>query len=145
MYGSVKRRIVLALDGPCYVTCDGRVYAGGLLINNTIDCDGAKIIADVGTDIHGCANFTGTDVSLSAAGDITVELQPVGSIDSGARVKILDWSAASPSTVTAFELSRYSVSFDTNVFSRARLSVKDSAMYLSYSAAKPRALRIFLK
>ena len=107
--------------------------------------DGAKIIADVGTDIHGCANFTGTDVSLSAAGDITVELQPVGSIDSGARVKIFDWSAASPSTVTAFELSRYSVSFDTNVFSRARLSVKDSAMYLSYSAAKPRALRIFLK
>ena len=187
---SKKEAGVLALDGPCYVTCDGRVYAGGLLINSTIDCkyivydgawiggtgktlaleiqsggglrpgeqggelevsgavsfaDGAKIIADVGTDIHGCANFTGTDVSLSAAGDITVELQPVGSIDSGARVKILDWSAASPSAVTAFELSRYSVSFDTNVFSRARLSVKDSAMYLSYSAAKPRALRIFLK
>ena len=187
---SKKEAGVLALDGPCYVTCDGRVYAGGLLVNNTIDCkyivydgawiggtgktlaleiqsggglrpgeqggelevsgavsfaDGAKIIADVGTDIHGCANFTGTDVSLSAAGDITVELQPVGSIDSGARVKILDWSAASPSTATAFELSRYSVSFDTNVFLRARLSVKDSAMYLSYSAAKPRALRIFLK
>ena len=187
---SKKEKGVLALDGPCYVTSDGRVYEGGLLVNNTIACkyvvydgawiggtgrtldldiqsggglrpgeqggelevsgavsfaDGAKIIADVGTDIHGCANFTGTDVSLSAAGDITVELQPVGSIDSGARVKILDWSAASPSTVTAFELSRYSVSFDTNVFSRARLSVKDSAMYLSYSAAKPRALRIFLK
>ena len=187
---SKKEAGVLALDGPCYVTSDGRVYEGGLLVNNTIACkyvvydgawiggtgrtlnleiqsggglrpgeqggelevsgavsfaDGAKIIADVGTDIHGCANFTGTDVSLSAAGDITVELQPVGSIDSGARVKILDWSAASPSTVTAFELSRYSVSFDTNVFSRARLSVKDSAMYLSYSAAKPRALRIFLK
>lgn len=187
---SKKEAGVLALDGPCYVTSDGRVHEGGLLVNNTIACkyvvydgawiggtgrtlnleiqsggglrpgeqggelevsgavsfaDGAKIIADVGTDIHGCANFTGTDVSLSAAGDITVELQPVGSIDSGARVKILDWSAASPSTVTAFELSRYSVSFDTNVFSRARLSVKDSAMYLSYSAAKPRALRIFLK
>lgn len=187
---SKKEKGVLALDGPCYVTSDGRVYEGGLLVNNTIACkyvvydgawiggtgrtlnleiqsggglrpgeqggelevsgavsfaDGAKIIADVGTDIHGCANFTGTDVSLSAAGDITVELQPVGSIDSGARVKILDWSAASPSTATAFELSRYSVSFDTNVFSRARLSVKDSAMYLSYSAAKPRALRIFLK
>ncbi len=187
---SKKEAGVLALDGPCYVTSAGRVYGGGLLVNDTIACkyvvydgawiggtgrtldleiqsggglrpgeqggelevsgavsfaDGAKIIADVGTDIHGCANFTGTDVSLSAAGDITVELQPVGSIDSGARVKILDWSAASPSTVTAFELSRYSVSFDTNVFSRARLSVKDSAMYLSYSAAKPRALRIFLK
>lgn len=187
---SKKEKGVLALDGPCYVTSDGRVYEGGLLVNNTIACkyvvydgawiggtgrtldleiqsggglrpgeqggelnvsgsvsfaDGAKIIADVGPGVHGCANFTGTDVSLSAAGDITVELQPVGSIDSGARVKILDWSAASPSTVTAFELSRYSVSFDTNVFSRARLSVKDSAMYLSYSAAKPRALRIFLK
>lgn len=187
---SKKEAGVLALDGPCYVTSAGRVYGGGLLVNDTIACkyvvydgawiggtgrtldleiqsggglrpgeqggelevsgavsfaDGAKIIADVGTDVHGCANFTGTDVSLSAAGDITVELQPVGSIDSGARVKILDWSAASPSTVTAFELSRYSVSFDTNVFSRARLSVKDSAMYLSYSAAKPRALRIFLK
>ena len=187
---SKKEKGVLALDGPCYVTSDGRVYEGGLLVNNTIACkyvvydgawiggtgrtldldiqsggglrpgeqggelevsgavsfaDGAKIIADVGTDIHGCANFTGTDVSLSAAGDITVELQPVGSIDSGARVKILDWSAASPSTVTAFELSRYSVSFDTNVFSRARLSVKDSAMYLSYSAANQGALKIFLK
>ena len=187
---SKKEKGVLALDGPCYVTSDGRVYEGGLLVNNTIACkyvvydgawiggtgktlaleiqsggglrpgeqggelevsgsvsfaDGAKIIADVGTDVHGCANFTGTDVSLSAAGDITVELQPVGSIDSGARVKILDWSAASPSTVTAFELSRYSVSFDTNVFSRARLSVKDSAMYLSYSAAKQRAFRIYLK
>ena len=101
---SKKENGVLALDGPCYVTCDGRVYEGGLLVNNTIACkyivydgawiggtgrtldleiqsggglrpgeqggdldvsgsvsfaDGAKIIADVGPGVHGCANFTG--------------------------------------------------------------------------------------
>ena len=187
---SKKEAGVLALDGPCYVTSAGRVYGGGLLVNDTIACkyvvydgawiggtgrtldleiqsggglrpgeqggelevsgsvsfaDGAKIIADVGPDVHGCANFTGSDVELSAAGAIKVELQPVGEVVFGAKVKILDWSGATTTDATAFELSRYSVSFDTNVFSRARLSVKDSAMYLSYSAAKPRALRIFLK
>ena len=187
---SKKEAGVLALDGPCYVTSDGRVYAGGLLVNNTIACkyvvydgawiggkgrtlgleiqsggglrpgeqggelnvsgsvsfaDGAKIIADVGPGVHGCANFTGSDVKLSAAGAITVELQPVGDISNGAKVKILDWSGATTTDVTAFDLSRYSVAFDTNVFSRARLSVKDSAMYLSYSAAKQGALKIYLR
>ena len=187
---SKKENGVLALDGPCYVTSDGRVYAGGLLVNNTIACkyvvydgawiggtgrtlnleiqsggglrpgeqggelnvsgsvsfaDGAKIIADVGPDVHGCANFTGSDVELSAAGAIKVELQPVGEVVFGAKVKILDWSGATTTDATAFELSRYSVSFDTNVFSRARLSIKDSAMYLSYSAANQGALKIFLK
>ena len=187
---SKKENGVLALDGPCYVTSDGRVYAGGLLVNNTIACkyvvydgawiggtgrtlnleiqsggglrpggqggelnvsgsgsfaDGAKIIADVGPDVHGCANFTGSDVELSATGAIKVELQPVGEVVFGAKVKILDWSGATTTDATAFELSRYSVSFDTNVFSRARLSVKDSAMYLSYSAANQGALKIFLK
>ncbi len=187
---SKKEAGVLALDGPCYVTSAGRVYGGGLLVNDTIACkyvvydgawiggtgrtldleiqsggglrpgeqggelevsgsvsfaDGAKIIADVGTDVQGCANFTGSGVSLSAAGAMTVELQPVGDISSGAKVKILDWSGATTTDATAFELSRYSVSFDTNVFSRARLSIKDSAMYLSYSAANQGALKIFLK
>ena len=187
---SKKEKGVLALDGPCYVTSDGRVYEGGLLVNNTIACkyivyddawiggtgrtlnleiqsggglrpgeqggelnvsgsvsfaDGAKIIADVGPGVHGCANFTGSGVSLSAAGAITVELQPVGKVDRGATVKILDWSGASTTDASAFDVSRYDVSFDTNVFSRARLGIKGSAMYLSYSAAKQRAFRIYLK
>ena len=187
---SKKESGVLALDGPCYVTCDGRVYAGGLLINNTIDCkyivyngawiggtgrtldleiqsggglrpgeqggelnvsgsvsfaDGAKIIADVGPGVHGCANFTGSGVSISAAGAMVVEPQPVGVVDCGAKVKILDWSGANMTDASAFDLSRYSVSLDTNVFARARLSIDGNAMYLHYSAAKQRALRIFMK
>ena len=187
---SKKEAGVLALDGPCYVTCDGRVYAGGLLVNNTIDCkyivydgawiggtgktlaleiqsggglrpgeqggelevsgsvsfaDGAKIIADVGPGVHGCANFTGSGVSISAAGAIVVEPQPVGVVDCGAKVKILDWSGANMTDSSAFDLSRYSVSLDTNVFARARLSIDGSAMYLYYSAAKQRALRVFVR
>ena len=119
---------------------------GELNVSGSVSfADGAKIIADVGPGVHGCANFTGSGVSLSAAGDIVVELQPVGEVDCGARVKILDWSAASPSTSTAFDLSRYSVSFDTNVFSRARLTLDGTAMYLYYSAAKQRGLTMFLK
>ena len=187
---SKKEKGVLALDGPCYVTSDGRVYEGGLLVNNTIDCkyivydgawiggtgrtlnleiqsggglrpgeqggelnvsgsvsfaDGAKIIADVGPGVHGCANFTGSGVSISAAGAMVVEPQPVGVVDCGAKVKILDWSGASMTDSSAFDLSRYSVSLDTNVFARARLSIDGNAMYLHYSAAKQRALRIFMK
>lgn len=187
---SKKEAGVLALDGPCYVTCDGRVYAGGLLVNNTIDCkyivydgawiggtgktlaleiqsggglrpgeqggelevsgsvsfaDGAKIIADVGPGVHGCANFTGSGVSISAAGAMVVEPQPVGVVDCGAKVKILDWSGANMTDSSAFDLSRYSVSLDTNVFARARLSIDGSAMYLYYSAAKQRALRVFVR
>ena len=187
---SKKEKGVLALDGPCYVTSDGRVYEGGLLVNNTIACkyivydgawiggtgrtlnleiqsggglrpgeqggelnvsgsvsfaDGAKIIADVGPGVHGCANFTGSGVSISAAGAMVVEPQPVGVVDCGAKVKILDWSGASMTDASAFDLSRYSVSLDTNVFARARLSIDGSAMYLYYSAAKQRALRIFMK
>ena len=187
---SKKEAGVLALDGPCYVTSDGRVYEGGLLVNNTIACkyivydgawiggtgrtldleiqsggglrpgeqggdldvsgsvsfaDGAKIIADVGPGVHGCANFTGSGVSISAAGTMVVEPQPVGVVDCGARVKILDWSGASMTDSSAFDLSRYSVSLDTNVFARARLSIDGSAMYLYYSAAKQRALRVFVR
>ena len=187
---SKKEKGVLALDGPCYVTSDGRVYEGGLLVNNTIACkyivydgawiggtgrtlnleiqsggglrpgeqggelnvsgsvsfaDGAKIIADVGPGVHGCANFTGSGVSISAAGAMVVEPQPVGVVDCGAKVKILDWSDANMTDASAFDLSRYSVSLDTNVFARARLSIDGNAMYLHYSAAKQRALRIFMK
>ena len=187
---SKREKGVLALDGPCYVTSDGRVYEGGLLVNNTIACkyvvydgawiggigrtldldiqsggglrpgeqggelnvsgsvsfaDGAKIIADVGPGVHGCANFTGSGVSSSAAGAMVVEPQPVGVVDCGAKVKILDWSGANMTDASAFDLSRYSVSLDTNVFARARLSIDGNAMYLHYSAAKQRALRIFMK
>ena len=187
---SKKEAGVLALDGPCYVTSSGRVYGGGLLVNDTIACkyvvydgawiggtgrtldleiqsggglrpgeqggelnvsgsvsfaDGAKIIADVGPGVHGCANFTGSGVSISAAGAMVVEPQPVGVVDCGAKVKILDWSGANMTDASAFDLSRYSVSLDTNVFARARLSIDGNAMYLHYSAAKQRALRIFMK
>ena len=187
---SKKEAGVLALDGPCYVTSAGRVYGGGLLVNDTIACkyivydgawiggtgrtldleiqsggglrpgeqggelnvsgsvsfaDGAKIIADVGPGVHGCANFTGSGVSISAAGAIVVEPQPVGVVDCGAKVKILDWSGANMTDSSAFDLSRYSVSLDTNVFARARLSIDGSAMYLYYSAAKQRALRVFVR
>lgn len=187
---SKKEKGVLALDGPCYVTSDGRVYEGGLLVNNTIACkyivydgawiggtgrtlnleiqsggglrpgeqggelnvsgsvsfaDGAKIIADVGPGVHGCANFTGSGVSISAAGAMVVEPQPVGVVDCGAKVKILDWSGANMTDASAFDLSRYSVSLDTNVFARARLSIDGNAMYLYYSAAKQRALRVFVR
>lgn len=165
---SKKEAGVLALDGPCYVTSAGRVYGGGLLVNDTIACkyvvydgawiggtgrtldleiqsggglrpgeqggelevsgavsfaDGAKIIADVGPGVHGCANFTGSGVSISAAGAMVVEPQPVGVVDCGAKVKILDWSGANTTDSSAFDLSRYSVSLDTNVFARARLSI----------------------
>lgn len=119
---------------------------GELNVSGSVSfADGAKIIADVGPGVHGCANFTGSNVSLSAAGGVVVELQPVGVVDCGARVKILDWSGASMADASAFDLSRYSVSFDTNVFSSARLSVKDSAMYLHYSSVRQRSFRVFLK
>lgn len=176
---SKKEAGVLALDGPCYVTCDGRVYAGGLLVNSTVDCkyivydgawiggtgktlaldiqsggglrggeqggelevagalsmaDGAKIIVDVGEGgLHGCTRFTGSGVKLEAAGTVTVELRPVGKLEKGTRVKILDWSEANPSSATAFDLSRYEVSYDETVFSKAKLMVEGDAMYLAYS------------
>ena len=174
---SKKEAGVLALDGPCYVTSDGRVYAGGLLVNNTVDCKyvvhdgawiggtgrtlgleiqsggglrpgelggdlevagpvsiagGAKIHADLGPDkAHGCAYFKDA-VALAAEGSVTVELHPFGDLQYGGRVKILDWSGAPDSAADAFDLGRYSVSFDEDVFSRASLSVSGRAMYLSY-------------
>ena len=174
---SKRENGVLALDGPCYVTCDGRVYAGGLLVNNTVDCkyivyDGAwiggtgktlaleiqsggglrpgelggdlevtgevsfkgdaRIIADVGPDqLHGCAYFKNS-VSLAATGTVTVELNPVGTLKNGTRVKILDWSAAPSGAAAAFDLSRYELSYDENLFSKAKLIVEGDAMYLAY-------------
>ena len=175
---SKKEAGVLALDGPCYVTSDGRVYAGGLLVNNTIAskyvvydgawiggtgrtlgleiqsggglrpgeqggelevsgamslADGAKVIVDLGPDgVHGCANFTGSNVGLTAAGEVIVEMVPLDGLDRGTRVKILDWSGATPSSVTAFDLSRYTLSYDETFFSKAKLSVDGSAMYLAF-------------
>ena len=187
---SKKEAGVLALDGPCYVTCDGRVYAGGLLVNSTVDCkyvvyDGAwiggtgktlgleiqsggalrpgelggdlevagpvsfkgdaRIIADVGPDqLHGCAYFKDS-VSLEDEGTVTVELSPVGKLEKGTRVKILDWSAVPAGSAAAFDLSRYSVSFDEDVFSKATLRVEGSAMYLSYSVINHHPTVMLLK
>jgi hypothetical protein len=175
---SKKEAGVLALDGPCYVTSDGRVYAGGLLVNSTIEskyvvydgawiggtgrtlgleiqsggglrpgelggdlevagpvsiAGGSKVIADVGPDqLHGCAYFKDT-VALASTGTVTVELSPVGDLKFGTRVKILDWSAAPAGTAAAFDLSRYDVSYDEDIFSNAKLLVIGDAMYLAYS------------
>lgn len=187
---SKKEAGVLALDGPCYVTCDGRVYAGGLLVNSTIACkyvvyDGAwiggtgktlgleiqsggalrpgelggdlevagpvsfkgdaRIIADIGPNqLHGCAYFKDS-VSLEDEGTVTVELSPVGKLEKGTRVKILDWSAAPAGSAAAFDLSRYSVSFDEDIFSKASLRVEDNAMYLFYSVINHHPTVMLLK
>ena len=175
---SKKEAGVLALDGPCYVTSAGRVYAGGLLVNGTVEskyavydgawiggtgrtlgleiqsggglrpgelggdlevagpvsiAGGSKVIADVGPDqLHGCAYFKDT-VALASTGTVTVELSPVGDLKFGTRVKILDWSAAPAGTAAAFDLSRYDVSYDEDIFSNAKLLVVGDAMYLAYS------------
>lgn len=187
---SKKEAGVLALDGPCYVTADGRVYAGGLLVNGTVDCkyivydgawiggtgktlaleiqsggalrggeqggelevtgalsmaDGAKIIVDVGEDgLHGCTRFTGSNVKLEAAGTVTVELSPVGELKNGTRVKILDWSEANPTSATAFDLARYGLSYDEEIFSHAKLIVEGQAMYLAYSVLNKNPTMILL-
>lgn len=175
---SKKEAGVLALDGPCYVTSDGRVYAGGLLVNSTISskyvvydgawiggtgrtlgleiqsggglrpgeqggelevsgamslADGAKVIVDLGPDgVHGCANFTGSGVKYSAAGDVVVEMVPLEGLKYGTKVKILDWSGAAPAEATAFDLSRYALSYDETFFSSAKLLVEGDAMYLAF-------------
>ena len=176
---SKKEAGVLALDGPCYVTSDGRVYAGGLLVNSTIEskyivydgawiggtgrtlgleiqsggglrpgeqggelevsgamslADGAKVIVDLGPDgVHGCANFTGAGARYSAAGEVVVEMVPLEGLKYGTKVKILDWSGATePADVSAFDLSRYTLSYDETFFSSAKLLVQGDAMYLAF-------------
>ena len=187
---SKKEAGVLALDGPCHVTSDGRVYAGGLLVNGTVASkyvvyDGAwiggtgttlgleiqsggalrpgelggdlevagpvsfkgdaRIIADVGPEqLHGCAYFKDS-VSLAATGTVTVELSPVGTLKNGTRVKILDWSAAPAGAADAFDLSRYELSYDENVFSHAKLIVAGDAMYLAYSVVNHNPTTILLR
>ena len=61
---SKKEAGVLALDGPCYVTCDGRVYAGGLLVNNTIDC---KYIVYDGAWIGGTGKTLALEIQAGGA------------------------------------------------------------------------------
>ena len=176
---SKKEAGVLALDGPCYVTSDGRVYAGGLLVNSTIEskyivydgawiggtgrtlgleiqsggglrpgerggelevsgamslADGAKVIVDLGPEgVHGCANFTGAGARYSAAGEVVVEMVPLEGLKYGTKVKILDWSGATePADVSAFDLSRYTLSYDETFFSSAKLLVQGDAMYLAF-------------
>ena len=175
---SKKEAGVLALDGPCYVTADGRVYAGGLLVNSTIEskyvvydgawiggtgrtlgleiqsggglrpgeqggemevsgamslADGARIVADLGPGgVHGCANFTGSGVAYSAAGGVVVEMVPLEGLKFGTKVKILDWSGATPTDVSAFDLSRYTISYDETFFSSAKLLVQGDAIYLAF-------------
>jgi hypothetical protein len=94
---------------------------------------GAKIVVDLGPDgVHGCANFTGSGVACSAAGEVVVEMVPLDGLDRGTRVKILDWSGATPTDISAFDLSRYTLSYDETFFSSAKLSVEGDAMYLAF-------------
>ena len=173
---SKREKGVLALDGPCYVTSDGRVYEGGLLVNNTIACkyivydgawiggtgyahaletqsggalrpgeqggtltsdgavtmaDGSKFIVDVDDNVHGCLKLTGSSVAYKANGTITVVPSLVDELTSGRTVKILDWqNVSNPTDSTLFNIANWTVDADTNVFSRATLSIDDTALYL---------------
>ena len=57
---------------------------------------------------------------------------PLEGLDRGTRVKILDWSGATPTDASAFDLSRYTLSYDETFFSSAKLLVEGDAMYLAF-------------
>ena len=57
---------------------------------------------------------------------------PLEGLKYGTRVKILDWSEADPTDDSAFDLSRYELSYDETFFSSAKLLVQGDAMYLAF-------------
>jgi len=93
--------------------------------------DGSKFIVDVDDKVHGCLKLTGSSVAYKANGTITVVPSLVDELTSGRTVKILDWQGVSnPTASTLFNIANWTVDADTNVFSRATLSIDDTAIYL---------------
>ena len=93
--------------------------------------EGSKFIVDVDDSVHGCLKLTGSSVALKAEGAITVVPSLVDELTSGRTVKILDWQDVSnPTDSTLFNIANWTVDADTNVFSRATLSIDDTAIYL---------------
>lgn len=108
--------------------------------------DGAKVIIDVNPDgTHGCANFTGSNVKLKAEGDIVFELNAFEKGEGGNKVKVLDWSEATATDVTAFDLEKYSLEYDEEMFSYVKLTKEDTAMYVSYRYKNPNPTMIIIR
>ena len=105
---------------------------GGTLMSDgaVTMADGSKFIVDVDDNVHGCLKLTGSSVALTANGTITVVPSLVNELTGGRTVKILDWQDANPTTQTLLDIANWTVDSDTNVFSRARLSIDGTAMYL---------------
>jgi hypothetical protein len=94
--------------------------------------DGSKFIVDVDDNVNGCLKLTGSSVDFKATGTITVVPSLVGEFTRGRTVKILDWQEVSnPSNSSLFDLTKWTVDADPEVFSRAILSIDSTAMYLS--------------
>ena len=94
--------------------------------------DGSKFIVDVDDNVHGCLKLAGASVALKANGTITAVPMLVNELTGGRTVKILDWqNVSSPKDSSLFDLANWTVDVDTNVFSRATLSIDGTAMYLS--------------
>ncbi|MBR3726369.1 MAG: hypothetical protein IKN21_02035, partial [Prevotella sp.] len=107
---------------------------GGTLISDDAItmADGSKFIVDVDDNVHGCLKLTGSSVALKANGTITAVPMLVNELTGGRTVKILDWqNVSSPKDSSLFDLANWTVDVDTNVFSRATLSIDGTAMYLS--------------
>lgn len=94
--------------------------------------DGSKFIVDVDDNVNGCLKLTGSSVNFKANGTITVVPSLVGEFTRGRTVKILDWQDVSnPSNSSLFDLDNWTVDADSELFSRASLSIDGSAIYLS--------------
>ncbi|MBO7298980.1 MAG: hypothetical protein J6V41_04110 [Kiritimatiellae bacterium] len=108
--------------------------------------NGAKVIIDVNPNgTHGCANFTGSNVKLKAEGDIVFELNAFEKGEGGNKVKVLDWSEATATDVTAFDLEKYSLEYDEEMFSYVKLTKEDTAMYVSYRYKNPNPTMIIIR
>ena len=94
--------------------------------------DGSKFIVDVDDKVNGCLKLTGSSKAFKANGTITVVPSLVGELTGGRTVKILDWQeVSSPTSSTLFDLTKWTVDADPELFSRASLSIDGTAMYLS--------------
>ena len=108
--------------------------------------DGAKFIIDVNSNGSvGAAKFTGSNVKLKAEGDIVFELNAFEKGEGGNKVKVLDWSEATATDVTAFDLDKYSLEYDEEMFSYVKLTKEDTAMYVSYRYKNPNPTMIIIR